>query len=49
MPLDRFVQIFVIYELKNSQMFKELVISLSLIRILEGRCLLLSPFMIEFK
>ena len=33
MPLDRFVPIFVKYELKQSQMFLELVISLSLMRI----------------
>ena len=33
MPLDRFVTRFVKYELKQSQMFLELVISLSLMRI----------------
>ena len=48
MPSDRFVPRFVKYKLKHSQMFLELVISLSLMRILERMCLVLSPFMFEF-
>ena len=48
MPLYIFVPKFVKYESKQSQMFLELVISLSFMRILQGMCLVLSPFIIEF-
>ena len=44
MPLDRFVPRFANDEIKQSQMSLELVISLSFMRILEGVCLVLSPF-----